>query len=98
MTTDLTEARTRKETARAKLLELQLEVQRGKLIDRVNTEKAIFERARLERDAWLNLPARVAPALAAELGCSEHTLLQALDREIRDELTRLAETPFELRC
>lgn len=65
---------------------LDLAEKRGTLIDRESVERSAFDRARAERDAWLNWPARIAPMLAAELGINERTLYAALQRELRSEL------------
>jgi hypothetical protein len=72
---------------------LELEKARGVLIDRAAAEKAIFERARLERDAHLAWISRAAPELAAETGADPRAAFAALDRLMREHLAQLAETP-----
>ena len=51
----------------------------------------VFDRARRERDAWLNWPPRVAANMAAELGVDAHRMEQVLDIYLRAHLTEMAE-------
>lgn len=83
------------ETARADLAELELAKARGQLVDRESARRAVFARARAERDAHLAFVARAAPLLAAESDANEAALFAALDRMMRDHLAQLDETPFD---
>lgn len=74
---------------------LALSKDRGELIDRETARRAIFERARGERDAWIAWSSRMAATLAAELGVDPSALFSALDREVRAQLAELAATPME---
>lgn len=74
---------------------LALEKERGELVDRTTAERVILDRARQERDAHLNWVLRTAPLLAAELGVDSSQMFGLLEREMRDHLQALAETPLE---
>ncbi len=50
----------------AQLLDIELRRKNGELIDKEEVERAIFARARQERDAWLRFASRAAAVLAAE--------------------------------
>lgn len=91
----LSSAKVEREEAQRDLLRLQVAEKENRLIDRKAVELAIFERARGERDAHLAWVSRIAPKLASELGVELSTVFSILDREIRDHLTDLADTPME---
>ena len=55
----------------------------------------VFDLARKERDAWLQMPARKAANMAAELDVDAHLMEQVLDRYIREHLAEMAEIKFE---
>lgn len=80
------EARRLKEIALAERAQLDLAKARDELVDRRAVETAVLGLARAERDAWLQLPPRVAAILAAELGCDARALELALDREMRTHM------------
>lgn len=65
------------------------------LIDRQTAEAAIFARARAERDAHLAWVVRMAPQLAAHVGCDPAAVFSFLDQEMRLHLAALAERPLE---
>ncbi len=69
---------------------LALEKDRGEVIDRAEIHKALFERARGERDAWIAWSSRMASELAAEIGCEPGEIFATLDREIRAHLDQLS--------
>lgn len=91
---ELAEARLARERAQSELLQQKAAKQAGRLVDRATVERAAFERARAERDAHLGFAARIAPRIAAELGVDARALFAALDREMREHLNRLADTPL----
>ena len=86
------EARRAKTEAEAERAKLALARERGELVDKAKVEKAIFERARRERDAWLDFPATAAPEIAGELRMDSDGLRRALEKRIRAHLLRLGET------
>ena len=90
----LSDIRVQRESAQRDLLQFDLAKRGGMLIDRKAVELAIFDRARAERDAHIGWVSRIAPALAAELGADLSQLYAALDREMRQHLEELADTPL----
>lgn len=90
----LTDLKVEREQAQRDLLRMEIERKRGALIDRKLVELAIFERARAERDAHIAWIQRTAAPLAAELGVDLNRLIAALDREMRQHLQELADTPL----
>ena len=85
------QARTANEVLKAQHHKLRIAQLKGELIDRSQAMAQVFALARAERDAWLNWPARISSMLAAELGLDPHTMHVALEREVRQHLTELAE-------
>src|SRR4029453_6429133 len=47
---------------------LELRVRRGECVDRKAGERLLFAFARMQRDRWLNWPARIGPGLAVGFG------------------------------
>ena len=76
---------------------LRLQRLRGELIDRSRATALVFKLARQERDALLNLPARIAAQMAAELGVDAVTLQTVLEKYIRQHLSELAEIKVNFR-
>ena len=91
---ELAEARLARERAQSELLQHKAAKEAGRLVDRATVERSAFERARAERDAHLDFAARVAPRIAAELNVDPRAIFAILDREIREHLNRLADTPL----
>ena len=89
-------SRDRKEAADAALKELELARRRGELVEAAAVDRAMFERARGDRDALLAWVASAAPALASELGTDAAATFSVLDRLIREHLERRADTPTEV--
>jgi len=85
------EAERRAAVAKADAAELELARRRGELVERDTVKREVYELARAERDSWAGWAARVAPTLAAELGCDHAALLAALEREVTAHLADLAE-------
>lgn len=82
-------ARTRTETARAELFEIEIAEKRGTLVAAEGVKKAAFEKARIVRSALEGLPDRLAPVLTAETDPARcHQLMMA---EIKRVLRELAE-------
>lgn len=78
------------DTVRVARARLELERQRGTLIDRQSVEAAVFARARAERDAHMAWAVRVAPTIAVRLGIDGAALLAQLEAEMRLHLEQLA--------
>jgi hypothetical protein len=95
-TQGLQAAREEKERQRVALMRLEYKRKTGELIDRATAEKAVFTRARLERDAWLSWVTRAAPELSVELRADERAVFIALDRLVRRNLEELARTPLNV--
>jgi hypothetical protein len=91
---ELAEARLVRERAQGELLQQKAAKEAGRLVDRTTVERAAFERARAERDAHIAFAARIAPRIAVELGVDTRTLFAVLDREMREHLNRLSDTPL----
>lgn len=91
---DLTAAKTEHEWIKVERARLELDRARGLLIDADDARREAFARGRAERDAWLSWVHRTAPLLAAELQANEHAVFAALEREVTDQLTWLADTPL----
>lgn len=87
--TDYQAARTSRERANADLAHLELQKQLGTLVSKAEVEKASFAVARVVRDAFMTLPDRLAPRLAAE---SDLARIHAdLENEIRYILNGLSD-------
>ncbi|KZK84887.1 hypothetical protein PsAD13_01420 [Pseudovibrio sp. Ad13] len=89
-------ARAANEALKAQRSKLLLQQLKGELIDRRAAVNHVFDLARKERDSWLQLPARIAANMAAELGVDAHKMELLLDEVIRDHLARLSEIKIEL--
>jgi len=87
--------RARLDRIRADRADLQLAVERGELVDRAETERQTFARARAERDAWLGWVSRAAAIVAGETGADPAATFAVLDRLTREHLASLAETALE---
>lgn len=80
----------------AQIKRLKLMQLKGELVSLKAMKAHVFDLARKERDSWLQMPARKAANMAAELGVDAHLMEQTLDRYIRDHLSELAEIKIEL--
>ena len=87
----LLQARTVNEVVKAKTNSVRLSRLKGRLLDRDDVVAHVFTLARVERDAWLNWPARVSAPLAATLKVSEPVLFGVLEQAVREHLHELAE-------
>lgn len=79
---------------RAERARLALDRESGALVDRAAVERAVFDRARGERDAWIGWSSRAAAAVAGELGVDPGAAFAVLDRLVRDQLGALAARPM----
>lgn len=84
----LLRARTKTEVEKGKLLELKAKVEAGKFVDGDEVKVAAFNKARIVRDALLNIASRLAPLVAAEP--DERACFDLIDREVRQALEELA--------
>lgn len=75
---------------------LSLDTERGALVDADRARKLAFEMFRLERDAWLNWPARVAAVMASELGIDASEMERVLDSHVREHLSDIAEPKINI--
>ena len=66
--TSLLQARTVNEVLKAQLNKVELAQRKKELVDRAQALGHVFKLARIERDAWLNWPARISGSLASQLG------------------------------
>ncbi len=89
--TSLLQARTVNEVLKAKLKQVELAEKKEELVDRAKAVAHVFHLARIERDAWLNWPARVSGLMASTLGVDPHTMHIALDAAVREHLIELGE-------
>jgi phage terminase Nu1 subunit (DNA packaging protein) len=82
------EAKTLREIAEARLAELRLAEQRGELVRAVDVQSALSNKAAALREGFLQLPARLAPIMAAESDQARcHDILQAELRQVLEQLT-----------
>jgi hypothetical protein len=84
----LLKARTKTEVEKGRLLELKAKVEAGKFVDGDEVKVAAFNKARIVRDALVNIASRLAPLVAAEP--DERACFDLIDREIRQALEELA--------
>lgn len=89
-------AKRRREIALANLEELELDKRRGELVSRSEVETAAFNRARLERDALLNWPARVSSLIGAALTADAALVQITLDLYLREFLQQEPEASSPL--
>ena len=89
--TSLLQARTVNEVLKAKLNNLELAHRKKELVDRAQAVAHVFKLARIERDAWLNWPARVSGQMASALGVDAHTMHVTLEAAVREHLIELGE-------
>lgn len=80
----------------AQLKRLKLQQLKGELVNRRHVIAHVYDMARKERDTWMQLPARKAANMAAELGVDAHLMEQVLDKCIRDHLAEMAEIKIDL--
>jgi hypothetical protein len=89
--TSLLQARTVNEVLKAKLNNLELAHRKKELVDRAQAVAHVFKLARIERDAWLNWPARISGQIASALGVDAHRMHVALETAVREHLIELGE-------
>ena len=87
--TSLLQARTVNEVLKAKLNNLELAHRKKELVDRAQAVAHVFKLARIERDAWLNWPARVSGQMASALNVDAHQMHIALEAAVREHLQEL---------
>ena len=84
----LLKTRIKSEVERARLLEIKAKVEAGRYLDADEVEVAAFNKARILRDALLNIPDRLAAVLAAETDAGKvHAVLSAEIRTALEELS-----------
>ena len=70
---------------------LELAQKKREVVDRARAIAHVFHLARIERDAWLNWPARISAQMAARLDVDPHAMHVALEAAVRDHLQELGE-------
>lgn len=86
--TDVRKAKTIQDTHLTRLKVQQL---RGELVDRKTAESQAFAAGRLERDAWMAWPARVAAQMAADLRLDSREVHTVLEQYVHEHLAELSE-------
>ena len=89
--TSLLQARTVNEVLKAQLNKVELAHRKKELVDRAQAVAHVFKLARVERDAWMNWPARVSGQMASKLGVDPHAMHVALEVAVREHLQELGE-------
>ena len=89
--TSLLQARTVNEVLKAKLKQVELAEKKEELVDRAKAVAQVFKLARIERDAWLNWPARISGQMASQLSVDPHTMHVALEAAVREHLIELGD-------
>ena len=84
------QARATNEILKVQRQKLKLQAERDELIDRKTVVDQVLRLGRIERDAWLQWPARIASELAATLSIDAHTLHIELEKYVKKHLTQLA--------
>lgn len=87
--------RAKKLAGELRLLELEARKREGDVVERAAVDRFLFERARMERDAWIGWIARTVPLMAAKTGAEPSAVFAFLDRAVREHLAELAETPLQ---
>lgn len=89
--TSLLQARTVNEVLKAQLNKVELAHRKKELVDRAQAVAHVFKLARVERDAWLNWPARISGQMASTLGVDAHQMHVLLEAAVREHLIELGE-------
>lgn len=89
--TNYQQAKTAHEVLKAQTAKIQLDKLKGSLVDREKALAHVFRLARVERDSWINFPARVSAEMAAKLGVDEMILFNALTEYITRHFEELSE-------
>ena len=89
--TSLLQARTVNEVLKAQLNKVELAHRKKELVDRAQAVAHVFKLARVERDAWLNWPARISGQMASTLGVNAHQMHVLLEAAVREHLIELGE-------
>ncbi len=88
----LTDARKAKTIQDTHLTRLKVQQLRGELVDRKMAESQAFAAGRLERDAWMAWPARVAAQMAADLRLESREVHTVLEQYVHEHLAELSDT------
>ncbi len=89
--TSLLQARTVNEVLKAQLNKVELAHRKKELVDRAQAVAHVFKLARVERDAWLNWPARISGQMASTLSVDAHQMHVLLEAAVREHLIELGE-------
>lgn len=88
-----TEARTVEKKLKIELLELDVQLKKGKMVLTEDVENAAFSTAREIRDRMLNIPDRVAAIIAAET--DETRVRDIIIEQIENELQSISDSKIE---
>ncbi len=91
----LNDLRREREAVRLERDQLELDRARGILVERDGVRRFLVERAKLERDSWVGWASRASTTIASEIGVEIGAVFPVLEREIREQLRQLAETPLK---
>ena len=75
---------------------MEYEEKSGAIVDIALVEKALFEGARAQRDAWLNWPAKVGPLIAATLNVEADQVVEILNEHVHKHISQLGEPEISL--
>mgnify|MGYP006449490657 CR=1 FL=1 len=70
--------------------ELELQQQKGELVDRERAERMMADLAQQISQAWQSWPNRVSPEVAAELGCDPAEVERVLRQKVNAHLSALS--------
>ena len=87
---DLTEARRLKILADTELTRLTVEKERGDLVSREQTRRAVAAFSRLIRDKWVDFGNRYGQQIAAAVGADPKLVMAELDKAVRLQLDEIA--------
>lgn len=92
-----TAARTARELIDVQRKKLDLEVQRGNLLDKSKVLRTVEELASEFRDHWLQFSSRSSGAIAAELGVEPNLVSRVLDQYVVDHARKLPDSKLSSR-
>jgi hypothetical protein len=89
---DLTEARRLKVLADTDLTRLSIEIDRGLLVNKEDTRRALAAFSRLIRDKWVNFANRYGMQIAGAVGAEPKALMAELEKAVRLQLDEISNT------
>ena len=89
--TTFMQAKTVNEVLKTETNKLKLSQLKGELVNKAEVLAHVYKLARIERDAWLNWPARISAVIATELKVDSHLMHITLEQYVRKHLSELGE-------